>query len=165
MAAGRRIMTRQEFIKDYLPLSEALFRVAYYILEDSGDAEDAVQDLFMKIWTSELPGTVGNPKAYCITMMRNLCIDRIRRERNIRREPLSDTAMADEDIIRTTESRETLDRVARAIDSLPESQRNILTMRAFENLSYEEISHRTGMNALTLRVLLSQARRKLKREL
>lgn len=85
-------MTRQEFIKDYLPLSEALFRVAYYILEDSGDAEDAVQDLFMKIWTSELPGTVGNPKAYCITMMRNLCIDRIRRERNIRREPLSDTA-------------------------------------------------------------------------
>ena len=158
-------MTRQEFIKDYLPLSEALFRVAYYILEDSGDAEDAVQDLFMKIWTSELPGIVGNPKAYCITMMRNLCIDRIRRERNIRREPLSDTAMADEDIIRTTESRETLDRVARAIDSLPESQRNVLTMRVFENLSYEEISHRTGMNALTLRVLLSQARRKLKREL
>lgn len=158
-------MTRQEFIKDYLPLSEALFRVAYYILEDSGDAEDAVQDLFMKIWTSELPGTVGNPKAYCITMMRNLCIDRIRRERNIRREPLSDTAMADEDIIRTTESRETLDRVARAIDSLPESQRNVLTMRTFENLSYEEISHRTGMNTLTLRVLLSQARRKLKREL
>ena len=158
-------MTRQEFITDYLPLTEALYRVAYYILEDSDDAEDAVQDLFLKLWTSEASGTVGNPKAYCIAMMRNLCIDRLRRGSKVYREPLSEKLPCNDDTVRDIEARETLDKVSRCMESLSESQRNVLKMKVFEDLSYEEISRRTGMNIFTLRVLLSQARRKLKNEL
>lgn len=158
-------MTRQEFITDYLPLTEALYRVACYILEDSDDAEDAVQDLFLKLWTSEASGTVGNPKAYCIAMMRNLCIDRLRRGRKGYREPLPEKLPCNDDTVRDIEARETLDKVSRCMESLSESQRNVLKMKVFEDLSYEEISRRTGMNIFTLRVLLSQARRKLKNEL
>lgn len=158
-------MTRQEFITDYLPLTEALYRVAYYILEDSDDAEDAVQDLFLKLWTSGASGTVGNPKAYCIAMMRNMCIDRLRRERKVYREPLSEKLPCSEDIVRDIETNETLERISRCMESLSESQRNVLKMKVFEDLSYEEISRRTRMNIFTLRVLLSQARWKLKNEL
>ena len=158
-------MTRQEFITDYLPLTETLYRVAYYILEDSEDAEDAVQDLFLKLWTSGTSGTVGNPKAYCIAMMRNLCIDRLRRERKVYGEPLPEKLPCNDDIVRDIETKETLDRISRCMESLSESQRNVLKMRVFEDLSHEEISRRTGMNIFTLRVLLSQARRKLKNEL
>ena len=158
-------MTRQEFITDYLPLTETLYRVAYYILEDSEDAEDAVQDLFLKLWTSGTSGTVGNPKAYCIAMMRNLCIDRLRRERKVYGEPLPEKLPCNDDIVRDIETKETLDRISRCMESLSESQRNVLEMRVFEDLSHEEISRRTGMKIFTLRVLLSQARRKLKNEL
>ena len=49
-----------------------------------------------------------------------------------------------------------------AIYALPEGQRKVLLMHTVEGLSYEEISRITGMNNLTLRVLLSQARKKLK---
>ena len=158
-------MTRQEFITGYLPLTEALYRVAYYILEDSDDAEDAVQDLFLKLWTSGASGTVGNPKAYCIAMMKNLCIDRLRREKKVYGEPLPEKLPCNDDIVRDVEARETLERISRCMESLSESQRNVLKMKVFEDLSYEEISQRTGMNIFTLRVLLSQARRKLKNEL
>ena len=158
-------MTRQEFITGYLPLTEALYRVAYYILEDSEDAEDAVQDLFLKLWTSGASGTVGNPKAYCIAMMKNLCIDRLRREKKLYGEPLPEKLPCNDDIVRDIEARETLERISRCMESLSESQRNVLKMKVFEDLSYEEISQRTGMNIFTLRVLLSQARRKLKNEL
>lgn len=158
-------MTRQEFIADYLPLYEPLYRVAYYILEDAQDAEDAVQDLFVKVWNSRESFTTANPKAYCMTMMKNLCIDRIRKGHNVHLEPLSDRLSGSEDIVRANESREILNRVLKTMDSLSESQRKVLEMRVFEDLSYEEMSKLTGMNKLSLRVLLSQARRKLRDEL
>ena len=58
-----------------------------------------------------------------------------------------------------------LAKVLDAIKSLPDRQREVLTLRTLEGLSYEEIARRTGTNYLTLRVLLSQARNKLKRKI
>ena len=55
-----------------------------------------------------------------------------------------------------------LDKVLEAIKSLPDRQREILLLRTVEGLSYEEIAERTGMNYLTLRVLLSRARTTIK---
>ncbi len=45
-------MTGEVFKSIYLPLSDGLYRVAYYILESRSDAEDAVQDLYIKLWES-----------------------------------------------------------------------------------------------------------------
>ena len=53
-------------------------------------------------------------------------------------------------------------KVLDAIKSLPDRQRTVLTLRTLDGLSYEEITERTGIGNLTLRVLLSQARRKIK---
>nr|MCR5351553.1 RNA polymerase subunit sigma-70 [Bacteroidales bacterium] len=58
--------------------------------------------------------------------------------------------------------KERLAKVLDAIKSLPDRQRTVLTLRTLDGLSYEEITARTGIGNLTLRVLLSQARRKLK---
>ena len=72
-------MTAGEFKEKYLPLGEPLYRVAFYMLESGADAEDAVQDLFVRLWSSrDSLDSVRNPKAYCITMLRNICIDRMR---------------------------------------------------------------------------------------
>lgn len=155
-------MTSREYTDIYLPLSERLYRIAYYILESEDDAKDVVQDLFIKLWNSrDTLDSVHNPQAYCITLLRNMAIDRIRK-RNIYDGPPPETVCGNDDVHRDIENREKLKMLKDAIGKLPESQRRLLHMKVFEGLSYDEISRETGMNNLTLRVLLSQARRKLK---
>ena len=86
------MMDGRKFIADYMPLREALYRIAYHILESEADAEDALQDLYVKLWNSRdaLDG-IGNPKGYCIVLLKNICIDRLRRKENGRSESLPET--------------------------------------------------------------------------
>lgn len=160
-------MTPKEFIDVYLPLGEAMYRTALYILESQADAEDAVQDLYIRLWNSRgALHTVKNPKAYCLTLMKNTCIDRIRRasgkpERGELHDNVPAGAATDEGTI----GKETAKRIAEAIRGLPESQRKVLQLRIFEELSNDGISQRTGMSNLTVRVLLSCARKTLKKAL
>lgn len=157
-------MTKGEFIQNYMPLGEGLYRVAYYILESEADAEDAVQDLYVKLWNSiDSLDTVRNPKSYCVTLIRNICIDRIRRASHISNPEVIEIPSHSADAHSAMESREQLNRVMAAIQRLPDKQRRVLQMKVFEELSYEEMERITGMNNLTLRVLLSQARAKLKK--
>lgn len=156
-------MTEKEFIYTYMPLSDGLYRVAYYILESSDDAEDAVQDLYVKLWKSVgTLDTVYNPKAYCTTLLKNICLDRLRRASKTQHGDVPDSIPSSSDIHGTISAKEDLSRTVEAIARLPEKQRTVLKMKVMEDLSYEEIEQRTGMNYLTLRVLLSQARKRIK---
>ena len=156
-------MSPGEFKDTWLPLRDAVYRVAYYILESGPDAEDAVQDLYLKLWnTGDALDGIRNPKAYCITLLKNLCIDRIRRSSRvdygaellqIDDEGRDETRMHD---------RERLESVVKGMEELPEKQREVLLMRTVEDLDYEEISRRTGMNQIMLRVLISKARKSLR---
>lgn len=159
-------MTAGEFKEKYLSLSESLYRVAYHILESEADAEDAVQDLYIKLWNSkDTLDAVHNPRAYGITLMRNICIDRVRRAAASRTGELAESLPAPERTDGEICTRERFDRVMKAVEALPESEREVLRMRVFEELSYEEMAGRTGRSPLTLRVLLSNARRKIRKAL
>lgn len=155
-------MTAREFSDIYLSLSERLFRVAFRLLESHEDAEDAVQDLYLKLWADrEKLDSVYNPEAYCISALRNNCIDRLRGEKEQITE-LKDTQHGVYCHSDNLEHRERLERVKRLIAKLSPSQKAVLRMRIFEDLSYEEMAELTGMSKLTMRVLLSQARSKIK---
>ena len=155
-------MTSEQFNSSYLSLAPTLYKVAFYILESEEEARDAVQDAFVKLWNDrETLGDVNSPKAYAIRLVKNLCIDRIRRQRLEFPEELPERVSPegqDDEI----DQKERLNMVMEAIKSLPDRQREILWLRAVENLSYDEISERLGMTPLTLRVLLSRARSKIK---
>ncbi|MBO4560614.1 MAG: sigma-70 family RNA polymerase sigma factor [Bacteroidaceae bacterium] len=159
-------MTPQDLTESFNSLSDGLYRVAYYILESRTDAEDAVQDLFIKLWSSrDQLDTVLNFKAYCTTLMKNLCIDKLRKESKVQSiEPQADiaeTRTIDEDLI----ARDKLERVLAAIERLPQRQRDVMKMYVLEEMSYEEIEQKTGMSNLTLRVLLSTARKSLRSQI
>lgn len=160
-------MTAREFTDTYLPLSESLYRVAFRLLGTQEDAEDAVQDLYLKLWAGKGSlDTVYNPKAYCISVLRNICIDRIRREKAHRTEDgIEEADGTQNDICDKIEQREKLEEVARLSSKLSPNQKTLLRMRIFEDLSYEEMAKRTGMSKLTMRVLLSQAKSKIKRNI
>ena len=154
-------MTPDRFHTVWIPLQERFYRVAYYILEDRADALDAVQDLYLKLWQRrESLDLVRNPGAYGALLMRNLCIDRIRRLAPS--EALSDDLPGkdppDEELIR----KEALGSLLQAMESLPDSQRKLLKMHLLQGLSYERIAAETGLTPLNVRVQISLARKKLK---
>lgn len=156
-------MDAQEFTIRFMSLGDSLYRVAWYMLESESDAQDAVQDLFVKLWKNKenLDG-INNPKAYCIMLLKNQCIDRIRQARHRQAAELDESIASECDISADINRREELDRVLKAVERLPDRERQVLKMRTIEGLSYEEMAEKTGMNNLTLRVVLSQARKKLK---
>lgn len=156
-------MTSARFQTEYLALADTFYRIAYYILEDAADAEDAVQELFLRLWNGRdaLDG-IRNPAGYGIRVLRNLCLDRIRRSRKTVSPPELPEPEQPGRQDEAVDEKERLAKVLDAIKSLPDRQREVLTLRTLDGLSYEEISERTGINYLTLRVLLSQARRKLR---
>ena len=155
-------MTTERFNTDYLSLAPTLYKVAFYILESEEEAKDAVQDAFVKLWKDrESLYDVSNPKAYCIRLIKNLCLDKIRRQKLEFPEELPERISNDgqDDSI---DQKERLNMVMEAVKALPDKQRQILWLRTVEGLSYEEISDRLGMTPLTLRVLLTRARSKIK---
>lgn len=157
------MMTHEEFKALYLPLSDGLYRIALYYLEDGSDARDTVQDLFIKLWNSRdrLEGVV-NPKAYAYTLLKNLCIDRLRKEgRTVAMGDLPEKSGEDPPD-KVLADRETLRRVLRHIEDLPPKQREIVRMRIFEELEYDEIAEKLGMSEINTRVQLSLARKTLR---
>lgn len=159
-------MTEKEFHTHYLALSDVLYRVAFYILESEDEAEDAVQEAYVRLWNGRASlDSVQNPKSYSIAIIRNLCLDRIRRASHVVDIPILETVDNGFDQDTAIDQKERLEKVLAAIKSLPDLQRRILVLRTVEGLSYEEISERTGTNYLTLRVLLSRARATLRKQL
>ena len=158
-------MTESRFHTDYLPLADTLYRIALYILESEADAEDAVQQTYLKLWENrEQLDQVRQPKAYCICMLKNLCMDRIRAKKHLmfpERLPEQVAPHSQDDEI---DARERLDKVLEAVKALPDRQREILLLRTVDGCSYEEIALRTGLSPLSLRVLLSRARDTVKKK-
>jgi len=154
-------MTDARFHTVWIPLQDRFYRVAYYILEDRADALDAVQDLYLKLWKMrESLDLVRNPGAYGALLMRNLCIDRIRRLTPAEEIPddLPGKEAPDEELI----LKESLGSLFRSMETLPESQRKLLQLHVLQGKTYDEIAAETGLSPLNIRVQVSLARKKLK---
>ena len=75
-------MTAATFKSTFLPLSATMYRTAYSLLGNPQDAEDAVQEAFIRLWQKRDRLPVNKDLgAYCQTLVRNLCIDEMRRGR------------------------------------------------------------------------------------
>ncbi len=157
-------MTPERFTQDYLPLKDDLYKVAFYILESGVDAEDAVQDLYLKLWDAgDALDTIRAPKAYCISLLRNICIDRLRRYRPEGEEKIPQQAADDSLQDERMSERQKIDAAIKQMSSLSDSERIVLKLKVFDDLSYEEIQKRTGLSQLSMRVHLSNARRKIRK--
>ncbi len=154
-------MTERAFHTVWLPLQGRFYRVAFYLLEDEADAKDAVQELYLKLWTlRDHLELIREPAAYGSLLMKNLCIDRIRMRKP--REALREDQADDPPPDRQLELREELKDVLGKMDALPPNQRKLLGMRVLQGLSYDQISQQTGLSPLNIRVQISLARKKIK---
>ncbi len=153
-----------DFNNIWIPLAERFYRVAFHLLESGQDAEDAVQELYLKLWAARSSlGGIRNPFAYGVSILKNICIDRIRRQSARKTEPLDkapqlETAPGQG----RSEMKDTLRYLLGEMEKLPPNQRDVLKMRAVDGLEYEEISQRTGLSQVHVRVLVAKARKTLR---
>jgi len=161
-------MTKTDFNNLVITIGRKLYRYAYRIIRNKEGSEDAVQEVFVKLWkmNTKLDEYVS-VEALAVTMVKNYCIDQLRKQKYI--EPADsnsfylyhDTEPSPQDKL---ESNETSALMHRIINDLPEIYREVIQLRDIEELSYEEIAERTGQNINTLRVNLSRARKSVRDE-
>ena len=156
-----------DFSNIWLPYADRFYRVAFHLLESEPDAEDAVQELYLKLWKARGSlGNVGNPAAYGISVLKNICIDRIRKRTIRHAEPLEKAPpLQDAPPETRSELKDTLAYLLKEMEKLPQKQRDVLRMRTIEGLEYKEIAQRTGLSQVHIRVLIAQARKTLKSRL
>lgn len=159
-------MNVAQFEIQIIPLKDKISRLAFYLLSDKAEAEDATQEVFLKLWNlRDDLSEVENMQAYVLRIARNLCLDKIRAQ-NRRAQPddLADDVVVEkaENPHEQTEIRDTLSVVRKMIASLPEAQRTVITLRDIEGLEFDEIAEITGMNENAIKVNLSRARKKIR---
>lgn len=161
------MMTHEQFKRIWIPLSSSFYNVAWHFLEDDADAKDAVQDLYVRLWNSkEGLEKVQNPKAYGLTLIRNICIDRIRQKNTRRTEELTEETSGSltfppGDTV--TIDKEDAKRLQEAMQILPRQQRDVIICRFFKDMDIKEISKQTGLSNVNIRVMITRARNTLKK--
>ena len=149
------------FIEEVLPYEPVFLTHARRFCVNAEDAADLVQDVYAKLFGLETWRGLSNPRAYTLTMVRNLAIQRLRRARivNIRQIAGLDAAdLTDEtpDAQHQTIDREQLRRLLKAVERLPDRCRQIVIMRRFEEKSPQEIARVLGLSLSTLEKRLAR---------
>ena len=72
-------MTQSEFLNVVMPFKDKLYRLAKRLLVSSEEAEDATQEILMKLWSNNKSiGKYKNVEAFAMTMTKNFCLDRLK---------------------------------------------------------------------------------------
>jgi len=122
----------------YNEMHRPLFAVIYQVTQDKVLSEDVLQELFLKLYLSP-PKPSANSHAYLYRMARNLAIDSVRKHK-----PQADWEQAEKTLSQTDNLSQALD-LEDAIQSLPEQERQVFTMRIDGGLKFHEIA--TILNA------------------
>lgn len=160
-------MDTEEFKRRCLPLHIRLYRTAFRLMGNAMDAEDMVQEAYLKLWERRDDlGHVANMEAYCTSLIRHICIDAFRRKRPEEDSPPPEEfpLTDNEDAATALERQDEAEQLTSLINRLPEGQRTVMTLHDVEGCSYEEIEEATGFTAVNIRVMLSRARKKIREQ-
>ena len=173
-AQGDREAARERFGALVALLQRRALRVAFHYLREAADADDVVQDAFIKVflhiddYRRELPFDVWFTRILVNTALDRLKV-RQRQQRWLARPADDDEGRPAELIVdhaasaeRGLLARERWQQVQRAVAALPDRQRLVFTLSHVDDRSPAEISAVTGLQPATVRVHLFRALRKLR---
>ncbi|MDO4319766.1 MAG: sigma-70 family RNA polymerase sigma factor [Bacteroidales bacterium] len=155
-------MTPDELTSTFIEMRERLHRSAAAILRSDTEADDVLQDAFVKSWQSDHTRDSGHRRAGLVVSVRNLCIDRLRRKRATIADPMPDTADS-ADPASDLEARQRLDEVMAWMRvSLSDINRRVFEMYVIDDMSYDDIARSLGISVDTARTCVSRARKKIR---
>ncbi|MEM1257210.1 MAG: RNA polymerase sigma factor [Bacteroidota bacterium] len=160
-------MQQKEFLALVMPFKDKLYRMAKRLLVSREEAEDATQEILLKLWSkNESMVQYKSVEAFAMTMTKNFCLDRLKSKQagNLK---LVHSNYRDENVSvqRQLEAQDSVSWVERIMQGLPEQQKMVLQLRDVEDYDYEEIAQMLDMKPTAVRVTLSRARKTVREKL
>lgn len=157
-------MNQKEFMQLVNPFKDKVFRMAKRLLVSTEEAEDATQEVLVKLWhKSDNLDEYKSIEAVAMTMTKNYCLDQLKSKRagNMR---IVHNNYTDREagLQKQVEDKDTWQWVERIMNDLPEQQKLIVQMRDIEEMEFEEIGKILGMNESAIRTALSRARKTIR---
>ncbi|MBR1880566.1 MAG: RNA polymerase sigma factor [Prevotella sp.] len=160
-------MKQISFQTDILPLKNELYRMALRITMNAAEAEDVVQETMMKVWNRrDQWEQIESIEAFCLTICRNLSLDKVRRMDN--QTQSLDAAYDPKDLGVSSNPEEQAiqsDRirlVRQMISQLPEKQRSCMQLRDMEGKSYKDIATILDITEEQVKVNIFRARQTIR---
>lgn len=160
-------MKQQEFLSIVMPFKDKMYRLARRILVSSDEAEDAVQEVLLKLWKGrERMSGYNKPEAFAMTMTKNYCLDRLKSKQAGNLKIVhSNYASTSERLQDQVEANDGVRMVFEIMETLPEQQKMIMQLRDVEQYEFDEIAEIIGMKPTAIRVALSRARKTVREAL
>jgi RNA polymerase sigma-70 factor (ECF subfamily) len=154
-------MNQKDFVQLIHPFRDKLFRLAKRLLISTEEAEDATQEVLVKLWNKN--SALNNYKsieALAMTITKNYCLDQLKSKRASNLQ-ITHTNYKDpqRSIDEKTEDNDNLQWVEKIINQLPEQQRLLIQLRDIEQYDYAEIAQIVEMTESAIRTTLSRTRK------
>ena len=160
-------MKQSDFIELVMPFKDKVYRLAKRLLVSKEEAEDATQEILIKLWrNNEKISDYNNVEAFSMTMTKNFCLDRLKSKQAQNLKIVhSNYQDHNTSLQKQVENNDSVDWVAKIIEELPEQQKIIIQLRDIEEYEYDEIAKVVDMNPTAIRVALSRARKTIREKL
>ncbi|MDO6492128.1 MAG: RNA polymerase sigma factor [Cellulophaga sp.] len=160
-------MKQSEFLNVVLPFKDKLFRLAKRLLVSTEEAEDATQEILLKLWSkNDRMKEYSNVEAFAMTMTKNFCLDRLKSKQASNLKLVhSNYTDSNSSLQRQVEAQDSVNWVEKIMESLPEQQKMALQLRDVEQYSFDEIGKLLEMTPAAVRVALSRARKTVRQKL
>lgn len=158
-------MDLQEFKIKVFPVKDKLFRLAKMMLQNREEAEDTLQEVFLKLWMLRqgLPA-YNSIEALAMKMTKNACLNKLKSQKV---KKMVDVTYLEVDSgydtpYKSLERQDDMNTMYAIFEDLPHQQKLIMHLRNVEGYSFEEIEQITGLSINNIRVILSRARQQVK---
>ena len=160
-------MKQTEFLNLVLPFKDKLFRLSKRLLVSTEEAEDATQEVLLKLWSKNSKmKEYKNVEAFAMTMTKNFCLDRLKSKQASNLKLVHNNYGDDNNSLqKNIEAKDSVNWVAKIMDELPEQQKMVLQLRDIEQYTFEEIEELLDMKPTAIRVALSRARKTVREKL
>ncbi|SFW14255.1 RNA polymerase sigma factor [Cellulophaga fucicola] len=160
-------MKQTEFLNVVMPFKDKLFRLAKRLLVSTEEAEDATQEILLKLWSkNDRMKQYASVEAFAMTMTKNFCLDRLKSKQASNLKLVhSNYTDGSASLQRQVEAQDSVNWVEKIMESLPEQQKMALQLRDVEQYSFEEIGKLLEMTPAAVRVALSRARKTVREKL
>ncbi len=157
-------MNQTDFMQLVAPFKDKVFRLAKRLLVSTEEAEDATQEVLVKLWNKrESLDRYNNLEAIAMTIAKNYCFDQLKSPRAGNLKIIHNSLSSNEaSIQKKVEDRDSWTFVEKLIDQLPQQQKLIIQMRDIEQYDNIEIAEILEMNETAVRVALSRARKTIR---
>jgi RNA polymerase sigma factor (sigma-70 family) len=162
-----QLIADKTFLNQIDEIRNKIFRITKRILVSREEAEDATQEVIVKLWKMDASkrNELKSLEAYSVTMAKNYCLDRLK-SKHAQDLSLDErfTTNTTNSLQKVIEQKDELKWVNMLINKLPEKEKMIIQLREIEQYDYEKIGAILDLPEGTVRVYLSRVRKKLRKQ-